>query len=209
MGMLKKLFNNTRKPEGAMGRMMAKGMNSGSHAKLAAWGFSHLKLEGNETAYDLGCGGGGNVQRLLELLPKGHVTGLDYSPVSVEVSSQTNAKAIAAGRCEIVQGDVQKLPMADASADLVTAFETIYFWPRLAHCFSEVHRVLRSGGRFMITNESDGKNAGSLKWTKIVDGMTVYTAEQLEALLRQAGFASVEIDDQVDRDRICVVARKG
>lgn len=36
--MFKQFIQNTRKPEGTLGRMMLKGMNTG-HAKLAAWGF--------------------------------------------------------------------------------------------------------------------------------------------------------------------------
>ena len=206
MGLMKKIFNNTRKPEGAVGRMMAKGMNSGDHARLAAWGFSHLTLKGDERVIDLGCGGGGNIARLLALLPKGHVTGLDYSPVSVEVSTRTNEAAIREKRCEILQGNVLQLPMPDASFDVATAFETIYFWPSIAQSFREVRRVLKPGGRFMITNESDGKNAGSLKWTKIIDGMTVYTAEQLQQLLSEAGFAEIRVDDQIDKDRLCIIA---
>ena len=42
MGLFKKLCNQTRKPEGFLGRLMAGGMNVG-HAKLADWGMSSLK----------------------------------------------------------------------------------------------------------------------------------------------------------------------
>ncbi len=207
MGIVKKIFGNTRKPEGTLGRMMARGMNTGGHARLAEWGFTHLTLKGTEDAVDLGCGGGGNVDRLLALLPEGRVTGLDLSPVSVQVAKETNALSIRRGQSAILQGDVQALPFPDASFDLATAFETVYFWPDPESCFREVRRVLRPGGVFMITNESDGKNAGSLKWTKVVDGMTVYTGEQLTRMLRKAGFSKVAVDDQEDRDRICVSAR--
>ena len=42
MGLMKQFFNQTGKPEGFLGKMMLKGMNSG-HAKMADWGMSHLK----------------------------------------------------------------------------------------------------------------------------------------------------------------------
>ena len=57
MGILKNYFNQTRKPEGFLGKMMVNGMNGG-HAKLSDWGMSFLKDVDPETAIDLGCGGG-------------------------------------------------------------------------------------------------------------------------------------------------------
>lgn len=39
--------------------------------------------------------------------------------------------------------------------DLATAFETIYFWPRLEKCFSQVANVLKPGACFLIVNESE------------------------------------------------------
>ena len=42
MGLLKNFVSQTRKPEGLLGKMMLKGMNSG-HAKMADWGLGHLQ----------------------------------------------------------------------------------------------------------------------------------------------------------------------
>ena len=63
---------------------MVSGMNSGSHAKLADFGFSLLGEENFKRIVDLGCGGGRNVGELLRRYPAAHVTGVDYSAVSVE-----------------------------------------------------------------------------------------------------------------------------
>jgi len=190
-----------------MGRVVVAMMNRG-HAGIAAWGLSHLDLQGNEQVLDCGCGGGANVAVFLRMVDEGHVTGLDYSPVSVEKARAVNRAAIAAGRCEIVQGNVQELPFGDGQFDVVTAFETVYFWPEIACCFAEVHRVLTSGGVFMITNETTGKTGAHEKWQKLVDGMSVYTGEELEALLIGAGFARVEVDEDLKADRLNVRAYK-
>ena len=71
-----------------------------------------------------------------------------------------------------------------------------------------MHRVLKPGGMFMITNETSGKTKSHEKWLKIVDGMSVYTGEKLESLLRGAGFARVEIDEDLAHDRLNVRAYK-
>ena len=207
MGLLRKFFSNCGKPQGRMGRVVVAMMNRG-HAGTAAWGFSHLDLQGNEEVLDCGCGGGANIAVFLRMVDEGHVTGLDYSTVSVAKSREVNRAAIDAGRCEIVQGNVQELPFDDARFDVVTAFETIYFWKDLVHCFAEIHRVLKMGGVFMITNETSGKTGAHEKWMKIVDGMSVYTGEELEALLTGAGFARVEIDEDLKADRLNVRAYK-
>lgn len=207
MGLLRKFFSNCGKPQGRMGRVVVAMMNRG-HAGTAAWGFSHLDLQGNEEVLDCGCGGGANIAVFLRMVDEGHVTGLDYSTVSVAKSREVNRAAIDAGRCEIVQGNVQELPFDDARFDVVTAFETIYFWKDLVHCFAEIHRVLKMGGVFMITNETSGKTGAHEKWMKIVDGMSVYTGEELEALLIGAGFARVEVDEDLKADRLNVRAYK-
>ena len=105
---------------------------------------------------DLGCGGGRNAGELLKKYPKAHVTAIDYSELSVEKAKAFNQAAIAAGRCEVRQGDVSDLRLPDSSFDLATAFETVYFWRGLDRCFRQIVRILKPGGIFMICNESDG-----------------------------------------------------
>jgi len=67
-----------------------------------------------------------------------------------------NAQAIRESRCKVVEGSVAELPFGKDTFDMVTAFETIYFWPDIEHCFNEVKRVLKDGGVFAIGNEDDG-----------------------------------------------------
>ena len=208
MGVISRIFANTRRPEGWIGRVMVAGMNGGSHAKLAVWGLFHAPFQGDETVLDCGCGGGANISRMLKLCGNGQVHGVDYSPVSVETSRKVNAKAIKAGRCTVTEGDAADLPFGDAVFDRVTAFETVYFWPELEAAFREVHRVLKTGGIFLSVNESDGKHKKSTRWTNIIEGMHVYTGEDLRVVLLRAGFAEVEMDDDEQHDRLCVKAVK-
>ena len=207
MGLFRSFVSQTRKPEGFLGKMMLRGMNSG-HAKLADWGFSHLPDLTPEKAVDLGCGAGRNVGELLKKYPGAHVTGIDYSDLSVEKAAEYNRDSAAAGRCCIQQGDVSELSLPAASFDLATAFETVYFWPGLEKCFAQVAKVLKPGGLFMICNESDGTDAASLKFEKIIDGMKNHTVEEIEAALKAAGFSEVTGDHHPSRPWITVLARK-
>ena len=140
-------FENTRKPEGLGGKLMLSMMNVG-HRALADWGLQFAEIAKDASILDCGCGGGANIRTMLKKCPNGEVKGVDYSPVSVEKAKKVNEDAILNGRCVILQGNVADLIFAANQFDLVTAFETVYFWPDLLQSFREVHRVLKPGGMF-------------------------------------------------------------
>lgn len=199
-------FENTKKPEGLGGKIMVAMMNSG-HSKLADWGMSFLGLSTDAAVLDCGCGGGANLCKLLKRCPNGTVTGIDYSSVSVEKSKKLNAKTISEGRCCVLEASVAVLPFEDNKFDVVTAFETVYFWPGLVDCFREVYRVTKTGGIFLICNEATGDTDKNDKWTQLIDGMTIYRDAQLKTVLREAGFTNIQIHKN-KKDWLCVTGQK-
>ena len=199
-------FDNTRKPVGLGGKLMVSLMNLG-HRSLAGWGLRFLYLPEDADVLDCGCGGGANIRKLLKKCPRGEIKGIDYSPVSVEKSRKVNESAIAEGRCAVLQGSVADMLFASEWFDVVTAFETVYFWPDLPECFREVYRVLKPGGTFLICNECSGDTAKDDKWTEKIDGMTIYKDVRLREYLEQAGFCDVQIHKN-KRGWLCVTAEK-
>ena len=207
MSLFKNFFSQTRKPEGFLGKIMLSTMNSG-HAKMADWGMSHLPEMSPGCIVDLGCGAGRNAGELLKRYRNACVTALDYSELSVQKAKEYNKEMISAGRCDVQQGDVSHLTLEEGKYDLATAFETVYFWPGLEKCFEQVAKVLRTGGYFLIVNESDGKDAAGRKFEKIIEGMKTYTAEEIEAALIAAGFSRVSCDHHSRNPWISVLAKK-
>ena len=167
-----------------------------------------LKENGVESGLvlDLGCGTGS----LTELLAaRGYdMIGIDYSEVSVIKSSKINKAEIENKHCEILQGNVMKLPFRKETFDIITAFETIYFWPDINEAFKQVYRVLKVSGTFMICNESNGENSKEEKWTKIIQGMKIYNSEQIKKSLEDAGFTDIKIHKN-KKGWLCVVCKKG
>ena len=131
---------------------------------------------------------------------------MDYSTTSVEIASRLNQKAIQEGKCEIIQGDVTILPFEDESIDIVSAFETIYFWSNLDNSFKEIYRVLKPNGQFLICNEgSDRNNANIKKWSDMLQ-FPVYSGNELKTMLEPLGFeVSYELND---RQNIALLAKK-
>ncbi len=206
MGILKKFFNQTSKPEGFLGGMMLSGMNNG-HAKTADWGISHLSNVNPHDILEVGCGGGRNANVLLQKYPSSKLTAIDYSETSLEKTRNYNSDMIKEGRCEVEQADVSDLKYQN-KYDLATAFETIYFWPGLENCFSEVNKALKPGGIFMICNESDGCDNASLYFESIIDGMKNHTAEEIENALNNSGFSKVDVFHHESKPWITVIAEK-
>ena len=185
--MFKRFFENVIKRKNNFGgRFMVKSMNIG-HEKLASWGRSFLNIRSTDTLLDLGCGGGRNIQYFLTKANK--VYGIDYSRASVDIARILNDKDIKDGRCQIIEGDVKNIPFDEKTIDIVTAFETIYFWKDIEDCFREIHRVLKDGGEFLIVNEGAYREHKNIKkWADMLN-FEVYSPEYLTNILTSIGFA--------------------
>ena len=152
-----------RKPKGKLGNIQLKSMNK-EHTPLALWNLKHLDIKPDDIVLDVGCGGGININRMAEKAKK--VYGVDYSIESVKLSREVNRDLIGQGKVEVLEGDVQSLPFEDNTFDIITAFETVYFWPNIEKSFGEVKRVLKPGGTFMMGMESNGSDYIPMKISK-------------------------------------------
>ena len=188
MNILKSLFSNCAHPKGRMGRAMLKFMNL-CHAPLTNWGLNLVDIQDGWTMLDIGCGGGATLKRLLQRSQDAQVYGIDISEESVAKAIKVNADVIDK-QVFVQQGSAAELPYEDGTFDLVTAVETVYFWPNLPSCLQEVRRILKPGGHFAIMVEVIDTDS---KWTNVVEGMTAYTPEQLKHFLDEAGFTQTEI----------------
>lgn len=187
MGILKNFFTNCACPKGKMGRIMLSMMNF-SHAPLTNWGLKFINFKDGWTMLDIGCGGGATIKRLLKHSKSSKVYGIDISRESV-AKSKKNCADMLDKQVFISQGSAEMLPYDNEKFDLVTAVETIYFWPNLSNCFKEVYRVLKPGGQFAIIVEAANKDS---VWTNVVEGMTTYSTEQILTMLHDAGFSQTE-----------------
>ena len=140
------LLINARNPQGELGDKLIDKMNI-NHQGLAKWSLGHLTIDKYDKILDIGCGGGVMVDRFLQIT-ESKVYGLDYSKVACKKSTLLNEVAIYECRCEIIQGSVSALPFDDNMFDIVTSFETVYFWPDFISNLKEVLSVLNEGGIF-------------------------------------------------------------
>lgn len=183
-------FSNMRKPEGKLGNIQLKSMNK-EHTPVSLWGLKHLNISPDDIVLDIGCGGGMNINRMAQTAKK--VYGIDYSIESVNLSKEVNEDLIREGRVEVHEGDVMDLPFDDDTFDIVTAFETVYFWPDIIKSFGEVKRVLKPGGMFLIGCESNGTNNLAMKFFDKVIDMTFYEDKDLREFLGNNDFKDITV----------------
>ena len=166
-----------------------------SHESMAQWGVSHFKVCPDSKILDIGCGGGRNIQRFAEQISEnGRVVGIDYSEVSVEKSTKLNQEFIDQGIVNVLQGSVSEMPFYDETFDIVTGFETIYFWPDFLNDLKEVNRVLKKGGLVFFCNEAVYREGEMEKYDDLVEllDMKIYSEEVLKESLEKTGFKPTE-----------------
>lgn len=188
MRILKSVFCQCARPDGSLGRLLLRSMNL-CHAPLTNWGLGFVDFKDEMKMLDIGCGGGATLTRLLKRSFNSMVYGIDISHESVAKARKVNRKHLDK-QVFIQTGSAAKLPWNDNTFDVVTAVETVYFWPNIEKCFSEVKRVLKPDGPFAIIVEVTSKDS---VWTNLVDGMTVYSSDQLVSILEKAGFTEFDI----------------
>ena len=181
-------FDNMRKQQGKLGNIQLKSMNK-EPTPVSLWGLKHLNINPDDVILDVGCGGGININRMAKDAKK--VYGIDYSIESVKLSREVNEKLIENGQVEIHEGNVKDLPFEDNTFDIVTAFETVYFWPDIEKCFGEVKRVLKPGGTFLIGMESNGSDNFIMKFWKHFIDMELYTDKEITSFLQNNDFSEI------------------
>ncbi|HET9314470.1 MAG TPA: arsenite methyltransferase [Vicinamibacteria bacterium] len=161
-----------------------------------------LAPKAGETVLDLGSGPGLDVFLASPLVgPQGKVIGVDMTPAMLE-KARRNAVKMDAANVEFREGRLEALPVEDGTVDAVTSNCVINLVPDKAQVFREVARVLRPGGRLVISDiildgtlpEAISKDL--LAYTGCVSGAV--RREAYFAMMGAAGLTEVEVLRDVD-----------
>jgi len=169
------------------------------------------RLEPGQTAVDLCTGTGKLAHELLaRVRPGGQVIGVDFSSAMLEVA-RAREPAV-----RFLQGDVAALPLPDAVAHAVTiAFGYRNLVDRAAG-LREMHRILKPGGRLVISDVVQERDLGRIEDDCGCVGNAMVRGEYLETI-RRAGFAELRIVEDrpwrtgpsgIEASAVTLIARK-
>jgi SAM-dependent methyltransferase len=156
-------------------------------------------LREGETVLDLGSGAGADVLIAAQRVgPTGKAYGLDMTDEMLDLA-RANATKAGASNVEFLKGYIEEIPLPDDAVDVVISNCVINLAGDKSKVFAEAARVLRSGGRFAISDVvadpgmDEATRADMAAWTGCIAG--ALTREEFEQGLAAAGFSDVEITE--------------
>jgi SAM-dependent methyltransferase len=163
--------------------------------------FAANVIRPGDTVLDIGSGSGTDALIAATITGEsGIVYGLDMTPAMREKLLRiVAAKGI--GHVRVIEGNAERLPLPDASIDVVTSNGVLNLVPDKSASFGEIARVLKRGGRLQIADialrvpVSDESRADPRLWAECVVG--AITEDDYVSLLRAAGL-SVEVLSNLD-----------
>ena len=180
-----------RSPSGMMGWLAGERMVR-QHRPETAWTMNLLEVQPTDTVLEVGFGAGQAIKLAAEKASDGRVMGIDLSEVMVRVATKRNAQAVKAGRVALAQGNMTALPFEDQHFDKIMTIHTFYFWSEPSQPLRELYRVLKTGGRLVITLSTGKINArGEVEvWPPLQSALE----EQVMPGMQREGFQVVRLE---------------
>jgi len=114
-----------------------------------------LNPRAGDVVLEIGCGIGPSLKRLSRRVgPTGFVAGVDRSRLAARLAAQSIGARILDGQAFVMQGEAHAMPFRDMMFDRVVAVDVFSDWPEPARSLREIGRVLRPGGRLVLTQRA-------------------------------------------------------
>jgi ubiquinone/menaquinone biosynthesis C-methylase UbiE len=180
------IAHQARQPNGLFGRVVFWIMSHETRRANAA-GIAHLSLRPGHRVLEVGFGHGRTLAALLEAVPNGQVTGVDFSADAVQWAEHKYAAAIRTGRLRLHCCDDVDMPLPDASVDRALSVHTVYFWKNPLEHLRSFARVLAPDGLLVL-----GWRVPTERSSRFPDDVYRFpSAESIQQLAQQAGFSDI------------------
>ena len=190
MNVQKKKLPQPMLPRGFTGRVTAWFMVRG-HKSIYENVAKVLDLQPEDDLLEVACGCGHFLKKYASHVHS--VAGLDLSELMVKMATKKNKDRVAAGTAEFVQGEASQLPWEDNRFSVATTMGSFIGFPKPVESLKEMYRVLRLGGRAVVSIEWNAEDG--LDHTKKVKewGMGLWTEDDIRAMMKEAELSEISI----------------
>lgn len=157
-----------------------------------------LSLKPGQVVLDLGSGAGIDCFLAARRVgPKGRAIGVDMTPEMLAKAREI-ARSGGYSNVEFRLGEIEHLPVADSSVDVVISNCVINLAPRKGPVYREAFRVLRPGGQFVVSDVvatrpiTDEERSDPSEWSSCSSG--ALEVPRVRQLLRRAGFRGIRVE---------------
>jgi len=177
-------------PRGFAGRITLTLMNWG-HKSIYENAAKVLELQPEDSLLEVACGNGYFLKKYASHVHS--VSGLDFSELAVKLAVKKNKDRVDAGTAKFMHGEASQLPWEDNKFSAATVMASIMAFPKPLESLKEMYRVLRPGGRVVVSIEQNAEDG--LDHSKSVKqwGMWVWKEDEVRAMMKEAGFSEVSI----------------
>ena len=167
-----------------------------------AYPFAANVIGAGDTVLDVGSGSGTDLLLAAQAIgDTGQAIGLDMTTAMLEKLAKSIGET-GTRNVTLLEGNAERVPLPDASVDVVTSNGVLNLVPDKRSAFAEIHRVLKPGGRVQIGDIALGQplsgdcRTNPTLWAECIVGATL--EDEYVTLLRHAGFEQIEVLGRLD-----------
>jgi len=181
-------------PNGEKGIEMAKAMND-TNIEMTLESIKALDINDNNAVLEIGHGNCGHLSKTLKRADNISFFGLEISETMQKEAESINKNLLNQSQVEFQLYDGKTMPFQENSFDRIMTVNTVYFWEHPADLLTEIYRVLKYNGLFVITY-AQKKFMEKLPFVK--EKFSLFDNQDIKNLISKTDFTLIEILDKKD-----------
>jgi len=183
-----KLGQQLSNPTGFWGLVIGRLMNVINKEMYQA-AYKLLELKSNDCLLEIGFGNGAFIKEISSKIYPGNYYGIDISDTMIASAKKKNKKLINTGKVTLVKSNVNNLPFDTNFFNKILTINTIYFWDNPKQIMSEIKRVLKPEGSFIVALNTREAMENS---EYVKEKFTLYDKEKVVHLFQNSGFKVIK-----------------
>jgi len=166
------------------------------HRPVGEQAIAKMRIPPEARVLDVGCGSGWATRLLADSASHGRVTGIDISDEMVKLARESSKSY---GNVEFEVASAEQLPFSDSDFTHAFSMESLYYYRNIPKALAEIHRVLKSGGRFVAVVDLYWENEATHQWIDTLKvPVELLSIDDYRSLFIDAGFVNISDERLID-----------